>query len=1615
MTFLTKAALSALLFLTMTLTGCMRHKTHDKNVKAEILFGDTADFDLEGVRGIIQQNKVDFQNIRGWRIPLYQPYQFTARITDANSLRSSLRDFKFAVLDEDGQPICQLPVALGGEPKCEYTVSPASEIVWEEKILYDHFKADAEPVRVIRKIKGLGAKRGTRTAVLELNPWAPSRNQPNAFIDRTIELSSDQAQTLVVPTYRSEIMFRYADQNDASELVIRDIVRQTYLSTQPILVERSDPDLKKLETKFGFENLVFSKYAPTEFVRLRQEAQALQGLDFKSTSLEPLSELIQGTNRIYVYRDKSENLENIDGLRFDLTLLMKLGFRYPNLIDGVGISEISAGRFRVHAHLVLEPATRSQPVLLTPGINPLVSEIARNNDLQLDYKAIIPFYPSAGMIKLAVKIYPLGVTEGLKPLDRLFTVGTFNDLIGRNGGLIEDEDSRNNIFDFDEYIKASIDGENAYQQGYVDKARDFELEDLSIRFSTVEAGETAAQRTVIFRVDTKAFDETSNTPVGDNVSFEVVSLHTDYNTPTDKSKWKFYTITDAKNPEDPSRVRPGGRITWYDTITHKYYQTEELVERDIFISKWRPGLDLRKKVKDWAISAEGIPDDKLLPAGIQKLKIYINPWDEKFGTFGQDARIASESFLKKVRGREKIQPRFFIGDYGYETLRFRYKIDKDMKLNVKKTVLLSMMPKVLRYSSILEGINSIYNLRDGIYLMKTAIQKDYLDPSARNESDILQIPFELDGEFSNLPSQEFNPEDFKNIPDIDIEAPNGDSQVFYGGKPVTDQFIDGLPNRSAVSIPVENPISVDGSISYTDPRRKRAMSMVKKLVRVNAGRVITPVEFSVEDLRLMRIRQQFFVQLEPVNQVRLQMVNLIKERFEQIFQIKLGEKSPILAKMTPQEEARLKSLMTRALDAVAEAVSDDVYISKLEDLENIINHPKVSESFQAFERSQFRGQNLDLRLKDILREIKTDKDEAAILNISGEDVEQRLDQIEQNKKDLRKEHDQALNTLDEISELNEKTRDSLTVQMRQCRELSPVTVHYDESQKTESSTDRIDAVTKALIPFETNIFEDNYADNVSKFQPLGNNGDQFFESLINQSTLNQMLKNDFTITPAFSAVSNLDMLIDKKSGIKGRTFVGPMTFLYNTNKGSLRPTDNLDEAYCESDDCNSLNTSIDSQYGEIQNYEYEKSPYHGSIAHFLNVTFSDQEFVDQRTGLRTKIKGLETMFQELQSERKAYRKVEGLLTRFLDYFDMSYVSLTDRPLDRLVCRDDIASNKCFRKDTEKTVLVDDFLSQYSDTVNKLVNLDYSPNQPVELKFQNIVGSPRNGFSSDRLLDHKNISELTIPWGFVSPVFNKDLERCVSDIPELDSLCSSANEKKRLGGLIRSKFDVEVAYAEPTKNELRDIIRYQFSGNEMVSAKAAKFDIGVQSKMCDLLIYGEIAKNAKKLVVTEADKLQLRRDLFDMSLRCQTDIKNGLEPVVIERKFRIFETGRYYFLGGKSMNINASQDVRVSSGLRVARNFGARPLRLITGIIEKGTNFISKTLSLVVGSFDFSYSMQRDRGFIESTGISKGTYLVMQNAEFEVELTNYEQCLTVRWSPDLLKSIVKILVYRWKIF
>ncbi|MCB0362555.1 MAG: hypothetical protein KDD35_07530, partial [Bdellovibrionales bacterium] len=252
-------------------------------------------------------------------------------------------------------------------------------------------------------------------------------------------------------------------------------------------------------------------------------------------------------------------------------------------------------------------------------------------------------------------------------------------------------------------------------------------------------------------------------------------------------------------------------------VTHRYYEPEAL---------YFPKIEVRQVAN--SRSGEEFNTE---------LELAINPWD-LFATFGRDRRILSDDYIEQIAKREKIPSLLYINQFSYQTLRFRYEIDDFMNLMVKKVLLYKLEPYVLRYSSIVDGRRAMGSIRDGIYLLKVAVEKDYLDPAAKG---II----------------------------IARDSATGKTRVLNGDKVKKKQYINGI----------------------------------KKLVRVQDGKVITPVEFSMRDLRLMRIRSNMIVQLETIDEKKLRKINVLHDQLKEL--------------VSPELEGNLRNLLAKELDDIA--------------------------------------------------------------------------------------------------------------------------------------------------------------------------------------------------------------------------------------------------------------------------------------------------------------------------------------------------------------------------------------------------------------------------------------------------------------------------------------------------------------------------------------------------------------------------------------------------------------------------------------------------------------------------------------------------------------------------
>lgn len=488
--------------------------------------------------------------------------------------------------------------------------------------------------------------------------------------------------------------------------------------------------------------------------------------------------------------------------------------------------KINGASFDVIAHLVANnvgvEGNSGKKVLLTARQDEVSGTGRVENGLfSATVKSFVEPAVANGNLELALKLIPRGLSgqKMTAAFTGIYTLGDVGRLGGDSSGLLKEECLKG--CEMEAYLKEASNYAALEKSREVHKSEPYFFTNLVLRFFQVTGGETATQRTVAYTASTCVTDRFNGSR----------AVQTDFGVQyIDDNGQPVGAVKHVETDE-------AGCLRWVDEISHHYYKPEQFNKRRVVIS--------RGQAK-------------------RTLTFYLNPWDDKF-VFGFDEREFGEEYAKKQAARRKVASRFYMGEFGYHTVRFKYDIDSFMQLEVKKTILMELQPRVLRYSGIINARKMTEALRDGLYLMKVAIQKNYLDPADPGR------------EIRNKPNS------------IQVE------------------LVDNL------KVPAKEYISTKTA-----------------LVRVTDGLIIQPVELSMHDLRLMRTRANFLVQLQTVDERKIQAENVLRNRFRQDLEQLDRERRERIA-----EIARLNSATSEAERAALEQEMKGKAQARREQIEKI--------------------------------------------------------------------------------------------------------------------------------------------------------------------------------------------------------------------------------------------------------------------------------------------------------------------------------------------------------------------------------------------------------------------------------------------------------------------------------------------------------------------------------------------------------------------------------------------------------------------------------------------------------------------------------------------------------
>ncbi len=842
-----------------------------------------------------------------------------------------------------------------------------------------------------------------------------------------------------------------------------------------------------------------------------------------------------------------------NGKTLQMVLRMKPYIEPKSLRGSPEPFPLTTGQFRVFAQLVSTNVgmDAKQHSLLTPEVLPQTVTVTNSGilSLTLDFDLIREIH--MGRIQLALKLEALATPYPLKAYEGLHNIGSFRSILETGVATEVAGQFSTKSFNYAQLIKTATNFETLKAQGFARDLNPVYYDYFDPRFVRIESGETSTQRTLKYRVTTIVKDSITGDPVVMQ-PFRIKKLFT--------------------NTEETQSTDENGRLIWNDDLSHLYYKPEQYYFPEFEITQLTSGYKFSQKIA-------------------------VNPWD--FGwTFGVDTR-GQEAYYEALSKRKVNPPEFLIDAFRYQTIRFRYVIDEYLTLNVKKAVVMALDPLVER-NTINEG-RKYEPLRNGIYLVKIALVKYYLDPFQNNTRLVEIDPTKPDSSV-NCPIEE---NELLNLP---IKKTAKDNVAKSEDFPIDDT--NESPNSSEdVGYRLET-VSCNGKARYG-----QYTTVIKKLLRVQAGRITTPLEFSMRDLRMMSIRSNIMVQLQTIDEKKLLRDNIVDSKLSELVKDYYAIRTE---DMNPDEKERFIADKIALNIAEAEKLQ-----SSLKDELAIIETEREKLNLDYIERDRIlSGLEAQLGGEEVAKSSETYKTN---INLPEEKFLERVNQART-----------------QLNELHSR--------------VESFWVDYEKAWKEGQLKAQAD---KGLlpIPLEQLSKKPSYYDYLASVQTFLNDFDLGLH--VTSRDKETLEINDYSDTPLTPLV-DLNKYIEN-SGLETRTFIGPCTLVANDNMSEMRPTDKIDEAATGRID-NSQEIYVP-LLPPADNREFEESAYHDSLIPFKDLDVDD----------------IIPMHIENEKQYEREMKVMSQIGRYVRAFNLEYVSLADNALQDFIpnCNLQDETKNCF--------------------------------------------------------------------------------------------------------------------------------------------------------------------------------------------------------------------------------------------------------------------------------------------------------------------------------------------------
>ena len=705
MSALRNVAFVAVFAVSIVLVGCMKPGSRATDPNAD--FSDPTKSNVNQAAATFYNEEVTgsaivSQNLPGFSIPSEKLFSFKTCIFDKRT-REAIKGHAFVV--------------KGGTKDIQARSEESGCVNWSEKIAYDGV-SDAKYIPIKRTIFATGMHSGARELSLCINPWnydgseavrdCARRPVPDEMLVASTEVSSYlkglSKSGEKAPRYLwvDDLRMNSVHNPGGSDGAMIDFS----ISIGPKVLMRNikgdeDPLTLKdglftvqlwIVAKTGIKDsrcMVISKSEPTMELamvagRLREELKMKVRWMNTYGQLELVGTVKPkaGPNAILPY-DGVWTLGDHTGL-----LGMKWGFERPPAYKSAP-GEFSAKKYVESCIDISDGVKEADAVKLIGSQSPKTIDLSKGTPAAVFVGGSLKTLANSPAGKTRLEVPPALVKGALaaNPIDKSKTVPKYVDI---DSYLMKDDcvDARDlpRLFPVDNAKSPLNPGPDiltcinkAIQPGMT-KVEQFEFSPVDVRPEPIldpVNSETTVDRTIKFRVITRVTNPMAqNAPVRD-MDFVV---ETDSGTTT-------------------IRTNHLGDLIFNDMIDHLYYQPERFMIKLVKITH---------------------------PSGFSKrLAIVLVPWDNNGFQFARDIRGLTKQTIAQMNLVPRPDSQMLLTGYNWGTIGFRYQVDNYLSLKIYKQYMLSLEPRALRYSSFTQGRMANEPLRDGLYLMKVAVQKDY--------------------------------------------------------------------------------------------------------------------------------------------------------------------------------------------------------------------------------------------------------------------------------------------------------------------------------------------------------------------------------------------------------------------------------------------------------------------------------------------------------------------------------------------------------------------------------------------------------------------------------------------------------------------------------------------------------------------------------------------------------------------------------------------------------------------------------------------------------------------------------------------------------------------------